>query len=174
MNCEKACRRITAGAFLAIIGVCLVLILGQFVIKNVFIEIFGMDNAITDMSVTGGSDGMISVDWEGLYPFSDKEENTVQETEDTLVDIYVNKVRSVTNVIDMYSDDYLPFKENMKIPSGLFDRIIGNKMVDRALDIKPTIKIKEGTEIKLITNTPLELPPVEVFQATQKYVRTRK
>ncbi|MGN0512814.1 MAG: hypothetical protein ACI4GD_00950 [Lachnospiraceae bacterium] len=130
MNCEKVCRRITAGAFLAIIGVCLVLILGQFVIKNVFIEIFGMDNAITDMSVTGGSDGMISVDWEGLYPFSDKEENTVQETEDTLVDIYVNKVRSVTNVIDMYSDDYLPFKENMKIPSGLFDKIIGNKMVD--------------------------------------------
>lgn len=51
---------------------------------------------------------------------------------------------------------------------------LGNKMVDRALDIKPTIKIKEGTEIKLITNTPLELPPVEVFQATQKYVRTRK
>ena len=128
MNCEKACRRITAGAFLAIIGVCLVLILGQFVIKNVFIEIFGMDNAITDMSVTGGSDGMISVDWEGLYPFSDKEENTVQETEDTLVDIYVNKVRSVTNVIDMYSDDSLPFKENMKITSGLFDRISGNKM----------------------------------------------
>lgn len=51
---------------------------------------------------------------------------------------------------------------------------LGNKMVDKALDIKPTIKIKEGTEIKLITNTPLELPPVEVFQATEKYVRTRK
>jgi len=51
---------------------------------------------------------------------------------------------------------------------------LGNKMVDRALDIKPTIKIKEGTEIKLITNTPLELPPVEVYQATEKYVRTRK
>lgn len=51
---------------------------------------------------------------------------------------------------------------------------LGNKMVDRALDIKPTIKIKEGTEIKLITNTPLELPPVEVYNATDKYIRTRK
>ena len=51
---------------------------------------------------------------------------------------------------------------------------LGNKMVDRALDIKPTIKIKEGTEIKLITNTPLELPPVEVYKATDKYIRTRK
>ena len=50
---------------------------------------------------------------------------------------------------------------------------LGNKIVDRALDIKPTIKIKEGTEIKLITNVPMELPPVEVVQATQKYVRTR-
>lgn len=51
---------------------------------------------------------------------------------------------------------------------------LGNKIVDRALDIKPTIKIKEGTEIKLITNVPLDLPPVEVHNATQKYVRTRK
>lgn len=50
---------------------------------------------------------------------------------------------------------------------------LGNKMINRALDIKPTIKIKEGTEIKLITNTPLELPPVEVYRPTEKYIRTR-
>ena len=50
---------------------------------------------------------------------------------------------------------------------------IGNKIIDRALDIKPTITIKAGTEIKLITNTPLELPPVQVNQVTRKYVRTR-
>lgn len=50
---------------------------------------------------------------------------------------------------------------------------IGNKIMDKALDIKPTIRIKEGTEIKLITNTPLELPPVEVNQVTRRYVRTK-
>lgn len=50
---------------------------------------------------------------------------------------------------------------------------IGNRMIDRALDIKPTITIKAGTEIKLITNTPLELPPARVNQATRKYIRTR-
>lgn len=50
---------------------------------------------------------------------------------------------------------------------------IGNKIIDRALDIKPTITIKAGTEIKLITNTPLELPPVQIPQVTRKYVRTR-
>ncbi len=50
---------------------------------------------------------------------------------------------------------------------------LGNKIIDRALDIKPTIKIKSGTEIKLITNIPLELPPCKINPANQKYVRTR-
>lgn len=50
---------------------------------------------------------------------------------------------------------------------------MGNKIIDRALDIKPTITIKQGTEIKLITNIPLELPPVKVYQATEKYVRQK-
>ena len=39
---------------------------------------------------------------------------------------------------------------------------LGNKIVDRALEIKPTITLKQGAEIKIITNAPLELPPVKV------------
>lgn len=50
---------------------------------------------------------------------------------------------------------------------------IENKILDRALDIKPTIKVKEGTEIKLITNIPLELPPCKIPEVNQKYVRTK-
>ena len=50
---------------------------------------------------------------------------------------------------------------------------LGNKIIDRALDIKPTITIKEGTEIKLITNVPLELPPVQLYPVTRKYQRTK-
>ena len=49
---------------------------------------------------------------------------------------------------------------------------LGNKIVDRALDIKPTITVKQGTVIKFITNRPLELPPVKVNQVNRKYVRT--
>ncbi len=49
---------------------------------------------------------------------------------------------------------------------------LGNKIVDRALDIKPTITIQQGTVIKFITNIPLELPPVKVNQVNRKYVRT--
>ena len=48
---------------------------------------------------------------------------------------------------------------------------IANGMVERALDIKPSITVAPGTEIKLITNQPLTLPAVEQFPVTQKYVR---
>lgn len=50
---------------------------------------------------------------------------------------------------------------------------IGSKIIDRALDIKPTITIKPGTKVKLITNVTLELPPVKVNPVTRRYVRTR-
>lgn len=50
---------------------------------------------------------------------------------------------------------------------------LGGKILDKALDIKPTITIKPGTEIKLITNIPLEFPPVKITPVTRKYIRTR-
>lgn len=50
---------------------------------------------------------------------------------------------------------------------------LGHSIVERALDIKPTITLKQGDEIKIITNTPLELPPVKVNQVNRSYVRTR-
>lgn len=128
MNCEKVCRRITVSVFLVTIAMFLLLIIGQFVIKNVLIEMFHMDNFITDMSVTGGSDGMVSIDWEALYPFGEEQE--VQEESGTVRNSLLAKARNLMNVIDMYSNDYLPFKEYVKVPSGLFDRLIDNRMVD--------------------------------------------
>ena len=129
MDCKKVCGYITAGMFTAVIAGFLILILSQFVIKNVFIEIFHMDNAITDLSVTGGSDGMVDIDWEALYPFevsADAQEKQNGEKTNFLTD----KVRKIVNIIDMYSNEYLPFKEEVKLPSGLFDRLIDNRMVD--------------------------------------------
>ena len=76
----------------------------------------------------------------------------------------------ITNDINTQNNEYL--KNSMTDVYSETSKL-GNKILDKALDIKPTIKIKEGTEIKLITNVPLELPPVEVNQVTQKYVRTR-
>ncbi len=48
---------------------------------------------------------------------------------------------------------------------------LNEKIVDRALDIQPTIRIKSGTEVKLITNLTIELPPIESVKPEEKYVR---
>ncbi|MGI5066908.1 TrbI/VirB10 family protein [Treponema putidum] len=48
---------------------------------------------------------------------------------------------------------------------------ITNKIIDRALDIQPTITIKSGIGINILTNTNLFLPPVEIPEVTQKYIR---
>lgn len=75
----------------------------------------------------------------------------------------------ITNDIKTQNNQYL-----QNSLSDVYSEVskLGNKIVDRALDIKPTITIKQGTEIKFITNTPLELPPVKVNQVNRKYVRT--
>ena len=77
----------------------------------------------------------------------------------------------VANDINSQNNEYL--KNTMTDVYGEASKM-GNKILDRALDIKPTIRIREGTEIKLITNTPLDLPPVEIPAATRRYVRTRR
>lgn len=48
---------------------------------------------------------------------------------------------------------------------------LNEKIVDRALDIQPTIRVKSGTEVKLITNLTIELPPIEPDKPSEKYVR---
>ncbi len=88
-----------------------------------------------------------------------------------MVAIYSIVQTEVANDIESQNNEYL---QNAMTDVYAEASKLGNKIVDRALDIKPTIKIKEGTEIKLITNVPLELPPVEVYTPTEKYVRTRK
>lgn len=69
------------------------------------------------------------------------------------------QIKNNTYVENAVTDVYAQTKE------------LENKMLDKALDIKPTITVDEGTEIKIITNTSLQLPPCEVPQATKKYQR---
>lgn len=144
MDCKKVCGYVTTGMFVAVIAGFLILILGQFVIKNVFIEILGMENAITDLSVTGGSDGMIDVDWAALYPFEEQVDINVGQNS-AKSNFLIDKVRKIVNIIDMYSNDYLPFKEEIKIPSGLFDKLIDNRMIDT-----DNIYMKVGTDGMII------------------------
>ena len=87
-----------------------------------------------------------------------------------MVAVYSMIQTEVTNDIKSTQNEYL---QNAMTDVYTETAKIGNKIIDRALDIKPTITIKAGTEIKLITNTPLELPPVEINKVTRKYIRTR-
>lgn len=44
-------------------------------------------------------------------------------------------------------------------------------IIERSLNIQPTIRIKAGTKTNIIVNQTLTLPPVEDFPVTQKYER---
>ena len=48
---------------------------------------------------------------------------------------------------------------------------MGAKIIDRALDIQPTISIPQGREVKIITNVTMSLPPVAFNPQVEKYVR---
>ena len=48
---------------------------------------------------------------------------------------------------------------------------LGAKIIDRALDIQPTITIPQGTEVKIITNVTMSLPPATFNPQVEKYVR---
>ena len=48
---------------------------------------------------------------------------------------------------------------------------LGAKIIDRALDIQPTITIPQGPEVKIITNVTMSLPPVDFNPQVEKYVR---
>lgn len=46
---------------------------------------------------------------------------------------------------------------------------LGSKLIDRAMDVQPTITIKAGTNINIVANTTLELPPLEPWEVTGPY-----
>jgi type IV secretion system protein VirB10 len=48
---------------------------------------------------------------------------------------------------------------------------LGSKLIDRALDVQPTITIKAGLAINIVANTTLTLPPLEPYGVTQLYHR---
>ena len=46
---------------------------------------------------------------------------------------------------------------------------LGEKLIDRAMNVQPTIKIKAGTKINIVVNQNLSLPPCEDIPVTQPY-----
>jgi type IV secretion system protein VirB10 len=49
--------------------------------------------------------------------------------------------------------------------------LLGGKIIDRAMDVQPTITIKEGTKINIVANYNLVLPPIEPYPVKYPYRR---
>jgi type IV secretion system protein VirB10 len=48
---------------------------------------------------------------------------------------------------------------------------LGSKLIDRAMDVQPTITIKAGLKINIVANTNLALPPIEPYEVSMPYHR---
>ena len=80
------------------------------------------------------------------------------------------------SILDTKAANTINAQDNMYAQNALSDayseaRKLNEKIIDRALDIQPTIRIKSGTPVKLITNITMDLPPQEPYPGELKYVR---
>lgn len=48
---------------------------------------------------------------------------------------------------------------------------IGEKLVNRVIDVQPTVTVKNGTRISVSVNTPLPLIPFDSYKAKERFVR---
>lgn len=80
----------------------------------------------------------------------------------SLIDTKLNN--TIANSSNMYTQNILSdtYSEVKKLD---------NKIIDKALDVQPTIKIPNGSKVNLITNISMELPPLEPYPVGRKYVR---
>ena len=66
-----------------------------------------------------------------------------------------------------------PYVQNIMANSQQVTNELADKLIDRAMNVQPTIKIKSGTKINIVVNQNLTLPPVENIEVTQPYHRTK-
>lgn len=66
-----------------------------------------------------------------------------------------------------------PYVQNVIANTQQVANELSDKLIDRAMNVQPTIKIKAGTKINIVVNQNLSLPPVENIEVTQPYHRQR-
>ena len=66
-----------------------------------------------------------------------------------------------------------PYVQNIMANTQQVTNELADKLIDRAMNVQPTIKIKSGTKINIVVNQNLILPPVENIEVTQPYHRTK-
>jgi type IV secretion system protein VirB10 len=63
------------------------------------------------------------------------------------------------------------YVQNVMANSQEIANTLGSKLIDRALDVQPTITIKAGTKINIVANQNLTLPPLPPYEVTMPYHR---
>lgn len=61
------------------------------------------------------------------------------------------------------------YVQNIMADSQSIVRTLGSKLIDRAMDVQPTITIKAGLKINIVANTNLALPPLKPYDVTMPY-----
>lgn len=61
------------------------------------------------------------------------------------------------------------YVQNLLANSQSITAELGDKLIDRAMNVQPTIKIKAGTKINIVVNQNLTIPPCEDIPVTQQY-----
>ena len=61
-------------------------------------------------------------------------------------------------------------RELMDINQGVVNQM-GNKLIQRALDIQPTVRVANGTAVSVAVNTVVSLRPFPVIRAEEKWIR---
>lgn len=83
---------------------------------------------------------------------------------------------AIFSILDTKANNMIGNSSNQYAQNALSDaykttKTLTDKIVDRALDVQPTIKIPAGKEIKLITNVTMDIPPLDPYPVEQRYIR---
>ena len=83
---------------------------------------------------------------------------------------------AIFSILDTKANNMIGNSTNQYAQNALSDaykttKTLTDKIVDRALDVQPTIKIPAGKEIKLITNVTMDIPPLDPYPVEQRYIR---
>jgi type IV secretion system protein VirB10 len=83
---------------------------------------------------------------------------------------------SVFNIISSEFENSAADTDNQYVQNILADSrsvtaTLGSKLIDRAMDVQPTITIKAGVKINIVAHTTLALPPLPPYDVTMPYQR---
>ena len=66
------------------------------------------------------------------------------------------------------------YVQNVMANSQQVATTLGEKLIDRAMNVQPTITIKAGAIINIVANTTLELPVLEPWEVVEPYKKNKK